>query len=251
MCGRFVLARASSDLAPLFDIAEIADDLPGPSYNFAPSEQIAIVMQPAEKPRRLASARWGLVPPFKKSLTDGPTPFNARCEKLFTSGMYRFAMARRRAIIPVDGFYERRKADRQSYFATPSDGGVLALAGLYEWWQDRADPERWVLSATIITRPPQGEMVLIHDRQPLYLAPRLYDDWLDPAADQRALLDAAMDLSGGVATALEYRKVGSGWLSAVPGQKRDDPGLIDAFWCGQGPAVMPDLFRQDPTVMPD
>jgi putative SOS response-associated peptidase YedK len=233
MCGRFVVARATSELAPLFEVDEVDDAAPGPSFNFAPSERVGVVLVAKDGRRLLTGARWGLVARFKRSLRDGPTPFNARMEKLFSSGMYRPSMAKRRAIIPADGFYERRKSDRQSFYVHPGDGGVLGLAGLYEWWSDPAkasdDPTRRLLSVTIITRPPQGEMVQIHDRQPLYLAPGLYDDWLDPdTEDPRGLLDAAMDASGDIAAGLDFRPVRNGWLTTVPGLKRDDPALIES-----------------------
>jgi putative SOS response-associated peptidase YedK len=70
-------------------------------------------------------------------------------------------------------------------------------------------------------------MVLIHDRQPLYLAPAMYDDWLDPGnEDIHGLLDAVMDSSGDVAAGLDFRPVKNGWLTTAPGLKRDDPALI-------------------------
>lgn len=114
-----------------------------PSFNIAPSERIAIVLGSAKegkKGRRLESARWGLVPPFNKSLKDGPTPINARIETVPTNGMYRGAFAKRRAIIPANGFYERRKTgDWRSFYISPScKEELLAFAGLYEWWRDPA-----------------------------------------------------------------------------------------------------------------
>lgn len=181
----------------------------------------------------MESARWGLVPPFKKALTDRPTPHNATIEKLTTSGMYRGAFAKRRAIIPASGFYERRKTgDRHSFFVHPSaDDEILAFAGLYEWWRDPSkdddDPTRWVLSATIITHPPQGEMVNVHDREPLYLSERLWGDWLDPhTAGSRDLLDFAQEASGDIAERLDFRRIGPAWLPTTRGSKIDNATLI-------------------------
>ncbi|MCL2317308.1 MAG: SOS response-associated peptidase [Actinomycetia bacterium] len=253
MCGRFVVARATAELVPLFGIDEAGDDLPGPSYNIAPTQRIGIVVDrpshaatievatskdstaddtSAPVARHLVAARWGLVPSYATSLAAGPTPFNARSEKLTTSGMYRRAFAARRAIVPADGFYERRRiGDRQSFYIHPADGSVLALAGLYEWWRVPGapddDPARWLLSATIITRTPQGAMTAVHDREPLYLRPDLWDEWLDPAARGDAdLLGAVMAASTDVAAALDLRPIGPAWGTTVPGQRRDDPGLI-------------------------
>ena len=219
MCGRYVLGRSESDLESIFDIDLVEPDVPAPSYNIAPSMRVPIVVA-----RRLVGARWGLVPRFATSLTSGPTPFNARAEKLTSSPMYRGPFRQRRAIIPADGFYERRKADQQSFYIHPIDDGVMAFAGLYEWWRPRDSDDPWLLSAAIITRGAQGPMAGIHDRQPLRLAPELWTEWLDPETPgDQDLLAAALDAT---AESWEYRKVGPGWLSTRPGQHRDDAELL-------------------------
>lgn len=229
MCGRFVVARANSDLLPLFDIDTAGDDLPEPSYNIAPTHPVPVVIDSAKTgERRLEAARWGLVPPFKKSLKDGPTPFNARAEKLGSSGMYRGAFKSRRALIPASGFFERRKlSDMQSFYISPADGSVLAFAGLYEWWRNPADSS-WLLSATIVTHPPHGQMTTVHDREPLYLDRSMQDAWLDPnEPGSDALLDAVAKASAAVADGLEFREIGDGWLSTAKGQYVNSPELLE------------------------
>lgn len=228
MCGRFVVARANSELLPLFDADAAGDDLPDISYNIAPSQRVSIVVDSLKtEQRHLAAARWGLVPSFKKSLKDGPTPFNARAERLGSSGMYRSAFASRRAVTPASGFYERRKvSDLQSFYITPRDGSMLAFAGLYEWWRDPTTGQ-WLLSTTIVTHPPQGEMASVHDREPLYLADELRDAWLDPTEPgDEHLLGAVEAASAAVADALEFRAIGDGWLSTARGQYQNSPELI-------------------------
>jgi putative SOS response-associated peptidase YedK len=235
MCGRFVVARADGDLVPLLEIDQVAPDLPGPSYNIAPSEPVAIVLastKPGQAGRHLAAARWGLVTPGWRPQV--PTPFNARIEKVPTGGLYRRAFARHRAIIPVSGFYERTKQGRrQSYYIHPADDSWLTFAGLYEWWRDRSrpedDPGAWLLSTTIITHPAQGQMTSIHDREPLYLDPSLWADWLDPDTPGDATLLAAVEAaSTPLAATLDFRLIDPAWLTTTPGKKRDDAGLIAA-----------------------
>jgi putative SOS response-associated peptidase YedK len=43
MCGRFVVASAGSDLVGVLRVDVEGDDLPEPSYNVAPTAQVAIV----------------------------------------------------------------------------------------------------------------------------------------------------------------------------------------------------------------
>jgi putative SOS response-associated peptidase YedK len=233
MCGRFVLARADADLVPLFSIDRAEADLPGPSYNIAPSERVAVVLEsakPGHEGRRLAAARWGLVGPGWRPQV--PTPFNARIEKVETGGLYRRAFAKQRAIIPASGFYERsHEGRRPSYYIHPADDSLLAFAGLYEWWRDKSrdesDPTSWLLSTTIITHPAQGQMTAIHDREPLCLDPELWSDWLDPHRSGDTTLLATVEAgSTALAAALDFRRVGPGWLTTARDKKRDDADLI-------------------------
>jgi len=232
MCGRYVIARAAPEMVSLFSIDMAEPDVPEPSYNIAPSQSVPIVLvrpDATEAARQLAPARWGLVPSYAASLTAGPTPFNARAEKLLDSPLYRVPFAKQRAIIPADGFYERRPSDKQSFYMHPTDGAMLAFAGIYQWWRPRgrAGDVPWLLTAAIVTRPAENQMATVHDREPLCLPPGLWDAWLDPANQDAGLLDAALAASGQVIDTLDFRTVGPGWLSTRPGQRLDEPGLIE------------------------
>jgi putative SOS response-associated peptidase YedK len=60
MCGRFRLTRVSK-LAERFGI-EPGDDWV-PHYNIAPTQDIAVIRQRPEEPKRFGSSmRWGLIP---------------------------------------------------------------------------------------------------------------------------------------------------------------------------------------------
>jgi putative SOS response-associated peptidase YedK len=70
--------------------------------------------------------------------------------------------------------------------------------GCYEWWKDPAkpddDPDRWLLSFTILTRDSIGRLGSIHDRMPLFLDPDHADAVARPDDDNvRDVLDAAID----------------------------------------------------------
>src|SRR5205807_9118152 len=77
-------------------------------YNIAPTEQVvAIVLdkhgQPTARP-----LRWGLIPPWAADATAAYRMINARSETAATKPAYRrlLAAAKRRALLPADGFYE-------------------------------------------------------------------------------------------------------------------------------------------------
>ncbi|RUX80654.1 SOS response-associated peptidase, partial [Mesorhizobium sp. M2A.F.Ca.ET.040.01.1.1] len=53
-----------------------------------------------------------------------------------------------------------------------------------------------ITSCTILTAPAQDPMVSLHDRQPVILAPEVYDAWLDPrtpGGEAKALLSHDLD----------------------------------------------------------
>lgn len=206
MCGRFAAFQDAQDLADEFAIAQIADDarLLPPSWNVAPTAPVRIVVERTERSsddvaRSLQVARWGLVPSWAKDPSSGPRLINARAETVAEKPSFARAFTSRRCIVPVDGYYEWQRTDggKQAYRITPTGADMTPLAGLYEFWRDQRltddDPNRWLVSTTIITRPAEGALAEIHDRTPLTLAAPDYERWLDPDAgadDVRDLLDA-------------------------------------------------------------
>ena len=233
MCGRFVVAEVGSELVGVLRVDVESDDLPEPSYNIAPTSRVAIVLDSAKTDpptRRLEPARWGLVPAWAKDLSIGARAFNARAEELEDKPMFRRALEKRRAIVPASGYYEWKKAGDQKipHYIHPADGSPLFFAGLYEWWKDPTkpddDPDKWVLSFTILTRDSIGSLGSIHDRMPLFLDVDHADAWLDTATDNvRDVLDAAIDAAPAVADTLDNYVVSK----AVGNVRNNYPELLE------------------------
>lgn len=155
--------------------------------------------------RELRVVRWGLVPSWAKDISIGSRMINARAETVSEKPAFRNAFARRRCLLPADGYYEWQqppagtKGPKQPYFICRPDHGVLAFAGIYELWRDRAlpddDPGAWLWTAAVITTTAPDELGEIHDRMPMVIDRASWEDWLDPAntdaADVRALLAPA------------------------------------------------------------
>ena len=182
VCGRLVSSSPPDELARYFD----ADLEPGAelaaNYNVAPTSEIFVVYQ-REDHRLLDAFRWGLVPSWAKNLSIGAKMINARAETLASKNAFRQAFARRRCIIPADGFYEWTKVPghkkKQPWYIHRPDGEPYAFAGLWERW--RPEPgQPWVLSCSIITGAANDKMAEIHDRMPIVLPPERWQQWLDP-----------------------------------------------------------------------
>ncbi len=184
MCGRFFLATPGPELARHFGLAAVPD-VP-PRFNVAPGQPVPLVRVEGEQ-RVLAAPRWGLVPAWAADPASGRRPINARAETAAGSPLFRAALARRRGLVPADGFYEWQHAGRSArpFAIRPGAGGLLAMGALFERWQRGAEA---LESCAILTVPAAGAVRPLHDRMPLLLAPADYERWLDPALDDPAAL---------------------------------------------------------------
>lgn len=241
-----MVAGAATDLVALFDIDLPADDLPGPSWNIAPTDRVSIVLDALPKGpdasteplRRLEAARWGLIPSWASDTKAGASAINARIETVREKRHFAAAVQKRRAIVPATGYYEWRTVDgvKSPYFIHLPEGELIAFAGLYEWWRDPTlandDPRRWVLSTTILTQGATGELAEIHDRMPVFLDADLADEWLDPHEPASDELLAAAALGGiEVADRATFHRVGA----AVGNVRVNGPELIAPVDTGTDP----------------
>ena len=180
-----------SDVARIFD-AEVRDPAAlaelGPRYNVAPTQPIEVIVQ-RDDGRFLELHRWGLVPSFAKSVSFGNRLINARAETVATSPAFRTSFARRRCIIPADGFYEWRRVGsrKQPFLIHAADDRPLAFAGLWAPWRDPAGGD-WVLSAAVVTTRANGVVGQLHDRMPVILEPSEWPIWADPEIRDPGLL---------------------------------------------------------------
>lgn len=217
MCGRYIITDTASDLAAMFDVEHEGENLPEPSWNIKPTEQIPIVLESAKSGpvvRRIESARWSLVPSFATELQSRFPTFNARSETAAEKSSFAKSVVSRRALVPATGYYEWHTVGtvKTPYFIHSDDGLPLAFAGLYSWWRNPAladdDPARWVLSATILTQDAAGPVMALHDRMPVILAEEWWDQWLDPhTVGDQSLVDAAVAASQDVGESLRYHEV--------------------------------------------
>jgi len=201
MCGRFFLATPGPELARHFGLA-VAPDLPA-RFNIAPGQLVPLVRAEAEAGRVLAAPRWGFVPawaddPARKpsgSSGHGRRPINARAETVADSPLFRAALARRRGLVPADGFYEWQHVGRSArpFAVRPRDGGLLAMAAIFER-RERAGEE--LETCAILTVPAAGAVRPLHDRMPLFLAASDYARWLDPDLQDPAAIAPLLAGSG-------------------------------------------------------
>jgi putative SOS response-associated peptidase YedK len=179
MCGRFTLVAPGDAIADLFHIA-VTPDIPT-SYNIAPTDYIvAVRISPENKERELVTNfHWGLIPFWAKDSKIGSKMINARSETAAEKPSFRSAMRYRRCLVPADGFYEWQKIDgrKQPVRIQRKDGGVFAMAGLWERWKKPDGGEKE--SCTLLTTEPNDLLAQVHNRMPVILSPDDFDLWLD------------------------------------------------------------------------
>jgi putative SOS response-associated peptidase YedK len=216
MCGRYVSVRSDADIIAEFDAVGVGtEEAYEADYNIAPTKPVRTIVNralrdtdgnPQSAPtRQLRVMSWGLVPSWSKDRKGAARMINARVESVTEKPAFRAAYAKRRCLIPADGWYEWQVIDgttKQPVYMTPTDGHGLAFAGLYEFWRGEAQT---LSTCTIITTPSVGALGDVHDRMPLVLARPAWERWLDlTVADPRELLNAWDEADG---EGLEVRPV--------------------------------------------
>jgi len=185
MCGRYYRTADKQAIAEQFHATATTDEPLPPGYNIAPSTTQPVIRQSRDTfARELVGMRWGLIG-FGSA---GPDPkratFNARCENLEKSSLWRVPLHKRRCLVPISGYYEWRKPDKAPFRFTLVDQPMFGLAGLWDAWKSPAGD--WLQSFSIITVQANTAMSPIHDRMPAILSPQDYDEWLDRGEVERA-----------------------------------------------------------------
>lgn len=210
MCGRLTLTHPHEALARLF-AATTGNDLPiGAHYNICPTASVCVVT--AEAGRRLRAMRWGFIPRWYKSASDGPLIINARSETIATKPAFRDAIRARRCIFLATGFYEWSAGPngaRLPWYFARIDGAPLAFAALWQSWGD-------LDTVAMVTTKAGPQTRDIHDREPVILDPADWPLWLGEAGHGAAPL---MRATSGV---LRCHRVGT----AINSNRAAGPDLI-------------------------
>jgi len=183
MCGRFTL-DPDKRFYPRFKITDAVYDVK-PRYNIAPGQFVGVIVSDGIT-NKLEPMRWGLIPFWAKDPKIGYKMINARVESLNSKASFKYALKKRRCIIPASGFYEWKKSNgsKTPYYIYSRNKDYLALAGLYEIWKD---PEgRDLKTFTIITTVAIPLVADLHNRMPLVLNKDNENAWLDPANEDAA-----------------------------------------------------------------
>jgi putative SOS response-associated peptidase YedK len=219
MCGRFTRAHHAADIAERLEVEEEEAAEFGPArYNIAPSQNVPVIHFNAG--RHVLNCKWGLVPFWAKDPALGNKMINAKAETLAEKPSFKYALEKRRCLIPADGFYEWDKGTKpaQPIYIRRRDGELFAFAGLWEECK-LLDGTR-LQSCTIITVEPNALLKTFHHRMAALLRPEDEAAWLDPANKPAQVLPLLRPYPDGE---LEAYPVST----AVNSPIRDEPSMIE------------------------
>jgi putative SOS response-associated peptidase YedK len=180
MCGRFTYKLTWAEIVKLYRLTlDQSARNTQPRYNICPTTTIDTVVSSDGK-RALVPVRWGLIPywwnkPLKEMRL---ATFNARAESVATKPMFRDAFKSKRLLIPASGYYEWHDAPggKQPYYFTRRDGQPITFAGLWSSWNDREAGNKLLSCAIVITKP-NKVVAEVHDRMPVILEAKDFEQW--------------------------------------------------------------------------
>lgn len=184
MCGRFTNNAKAKDIEKEFKVGKLNPKIFSERYNIAPSQEIAAVLE-TDGERIVINLKWGLIPHWSKDDSFASKLINARAETIAEKPSFRDAFKHTRCIIPATGFYEwdkKSKGTKQPYYFYLKEKDVFGFAGLWSEWTDKESGEV-IETCTIITTEANSVLESVHDRMPVILKEKDYDDWLDEKED--------------------------------------------------------------------
>ena len=177
MCVRYTLHRTDAALLAISRALGVllgAPDWAAPRFNVTLTSTMPVVAL-GDGGAGVRPMRWGLVPAGDRGSANPRLLANARSETAARLPAFRDGVARRRCLVPANGYYEWKAVGgvKQPHLFTLRDEEPFAFAGIWEppWG---ALPE----SYCILTTRPNELAALVHDRMPVILTDGAMRRWL-------------------------------------------------------------------------
>lgn len=189
MSGRFSLFRWPQEWRELPGFAE-----PPQRWNIAPRQQV-LLLHDRDGQRQVTPALWGFTPGWSQDLQHVAS--HARSETAGEQAFFSDALARRRGVLPANGFFEWRgpqNTQKQAYWLSRPDE-MLYMAALWEPYRVAGQE---YCSVAMLTRQ------AAYLRRPVLIAESDLNEWLDP----QTTAERIQQLLQAQPLALQERRVG-------------------------------------------
>ncbi len=178
MCTRYTLQLAEAALAAIAKalarklvLAEAAKS----RYNITLTQVVPAVVERAAGPE-VIQMMWGLVPFYERGKARKRMLPNAKSETAASGTTFKESVAKRRCLVPANGFYEWLEVGKVKYphLFTLRNEEPFAFAGIWETGVDDTLPPCFA----ILTTEPNGLVAPIHNRMPVILTHETMARWI-------------------------------------------------------------------------
>ncbi|HEY3754556.1 MAG TPA: SOS response-associated peptidase [Opitutaceae bacterium] len=179
MCNRYTLHDREAALDAIAHALKHGLEPPdwtyNPRYNIGPGSIVPVIVDQAGGAAQLKPMVWGLIPFFERDKPVKRPILNATAEKARTSPAFRQAIAKRRCLLPANGYYEWQEVAGVKYphLFTLSGGNSFAFAAIWEPASAEA-PD----TVALLTTRPNAVAAAVHNRMPVVLPPDQVARWL-------------------------------------------------------------------------
>lgn len=140
-----------------------------PRFNVAPTQTIDVVAA-IDAETSLVPMSWGISMKAKGKKGQPITRRipNSRDDKVWSSYLWRYLIPDQRVLIPVNGFYEWKRANKKlvgAYHITSSAGPAMFFGGIYK----KSKVEDELPEVSIVTTSANSAMSEVHDRMPVIM----------------------------------------------------------------------------------
>jgi putative SOS response-associated peptidase YedK len=195
MCGRYALVNGKKVFLTWSKMRQLEKaGIPFeilPRYNASPMQKLPVVAI-RDNELTVQPMQWWLIPHWAAENKPQFSAFNAMSEKLEASRMWNTYFKGSRCLVPADAFYEWKKiptekevkgkkkevVEKHPMCIRMKDEAPFMFAGLFSVWVNKKTGEEFPTFA-IITTTPNELMEDIHNRMPVILDEKDFEQWLD------------------------------------------------------------------------
>ena len=144
-----------------------------PRYNIPPTTPIPALLNNGN----YLYTHFGYIPSWASSKSS--MNINARSESIYEKKTFRDSFKYRRCIIPINGFFEWKKEDKEKtpYYVSDIKNDYLALAGIWDEYFD-IELNMKIVTVALITCDANEKLGKIHHRMPVVLEKKDFTTWL-------------------------------------------------------------------------
>ena len=180
MCGRYGRRGDKQKIAEVFHVKGGLDEVDfGGEFDCAPGSIQPVVWMNEEGERTLGLMRWGFKLPKRLPFQCG------RSEGVVKANFWKDKFATNRCIVPASSFFEWKDSKRDpkpKYEITVLDREFFGISGVWAEWREPENSQQTGERRSLLLRAsPNSIMRELHDRQPIILDPKDFQEWLTPS----------------------------------------------------------------------